>query len=696
MPKRYIWLLLALLLALPAASPLQAEAPSTLAATFAVQPLQLEGFTQQENALYLDVPQGALLSQIYEPGWEFIALAVTWENALPEGSEPVLAVRVSQDGQQWGEWHPLGIAEDERPAHGVAAFSELLFVQGRYAQLRATLANPKGHSLAWQGLRLTLIDGRPGPEVALAQPSATTNEPHIISRQAWGANESYRFGGGEELWPREYATARALFVHHTATAPSSPDPSAAVRSIYYYHAVTLGWGDIGYHFLVDQVGNIYQGRYGTEWDGKVVVGGHALGYNVGTLGVSMIGNYSSSSPSNAAMASLKELLAWRAARYGINPQQAVWLAGQGSHPDRWFSHALMGHRDSHDPARTSCPGDALYARLPEIRSEVAARLSTLMPTLQLVEPGAGSILSGPLTFQANASPNVVRVSYYLDNSLLGSSNEPPWQLAVDAASLPAGVFTLRATGHTVFGLQASEERVVQVAEVNHASRLANGPRATLSPTITPLPLVTPTPTTIADRPTPRPGTTTRLYLPLMQWGRAPTPTPTPSPTATPRPTSQCQEQVSNGAFYNNRDWSMLLGQYAARYVTEQSWSAPRSLRVGMAPGDNYESFSSARYPLTLPTNALTATLTLRYLPQHDGVADEDRHYLGILNEAGSYVASVVPSGQHHSTEWQSASYDLAPFLGQSIYLYVGAKNDGAGGSTRLYVDDVQVTVCTPP
>ena len=60
-----------------------------------------------------------------------------------------------------------------------------------------------------------------------------------------------------------------------------------VRAIYYYHAVTLGWGDLGYHYLIDNQGNLYQGRYGTEVNGLVVKGAHALGYNKNTMGVSI-------------------------------------------------------------------------------------------------------------------------------------------------------------------------------------------------------------------------------------------------------------------------------------------------------------------------------------------------------------------------------------------------------------------------
>src|SRR5215475_14945518 len=115
----------------------------------------------------------------------------------------------------------------------------------------------------------------------------------LLSRAAWGADESLRLEpDGTEIWPPEYFSVQALTVHHTATANGDPDPAATVRAIYYYHAVSLGWGDIGYHLIVDEAGTVYEGRWsGSDMvpvfaatpgpDGRplMVNGGHVLGYN---------------------------------------------------------------------------------------------------------------------------------------------------------------------------------------------------------------------------------------------------------------------------------------------------------------------------------------------------------------------------------------------------------------------------------
>ena len=114
----------------------------------------------------------------------------------------------------------------------------------------------------------------------------------------------------------------------------------------------------------------------------------------------------------------------------------------------------------------------------------------------------------------------------------------------------------------------------------------------------------------------------------------------------------------------------------------------------MAPGENYEAFSSARLPFTVPANASSVTLSLHYLPQNGGISDEDRQYIGILDASGAYVASIITPGLNNSYKWETASIDLQNYKGQTIYIYIGVKNDGIGNSTRLYADDIKLTTCT--
>lgn len=649
------------------------EAEPTLGAAFKIRATQTRGFQPEGDGFTLgeDESAGTLLSEVYASEWEFMALGVTWATPLPANTLPSLDVRTSDDGRTWGAWTPLHIEGEDRPDKAAPTFTDLLFTTGRYAQVRATLRHDSEAAVTWEGLKLTVIDGRPGPSAQdLAQQSvaavdARAGEPRVISRAAWGANESYRYNReGDEIWPREFHPLKAMFVHHTATSSNPTDPAAAVRAIYYYHAVTNGWGDIGYHYLVDQYGNLYEGRFASEQNGQVAEAGHAGGYNQATMGISVIGNFTNVAPGAGSVEAVKAILASRGARYGINPQAPVFLQGGyypgRPSPDRWFNHALMGHLDSHTPRITTCPGELLYNRLDEIRRDVAARINGSVPSVQLLSPTSNAWLDGIFSIEASTSSNVTRVEYHLISnglngtpvqSFLGANDGSPWRGDVDSHSLPAGRYTLRATAKTAVGTTATDERTINIAPFQWTD------------------------------PTPYPPNV-RMFLPIMQV----------------RSNSTCQSLVRNSTFSTNTDWLMVLGPHAARYDDARWVSPPQSLRVGMAWGENYWAYSSAWLPLTLPGDAARATLTLKYLPEASGESDNDQQYLQIRSVADPYgtpLADIIPTARRHETAWQSLTYDLNAFRGQDIYLYIGAFNDGNGGpaSTRLYVDDVQVTVC---
>src|SRR3954453_12091415 len=192
--------------------------------------------------------------------------------------------------------------------------------------------------------------------------------PPLIARSAWGANEAIRRA------PPNYArTIQLGLVHHTAGSNSyTPAQSAAiVRGIEIYHVKGNGWNDIGYNFLVDKYGQVFEGRYGGV--DRNVVGAHTLGFNTGTLGVAVLGDYTSSKITTAAANALEQLLAWRLDLAHIDPLSFVTYASGGN--SRFPTgtpvplRAISGHRDAYF---TDCPGNALYAQLPLIAKAVAA------------------------------------------------------------------------------------------------------------------------------------------------------------------------------------------------------------------------------------------------------------------------------------------------------------------------------------
>ncbi|AXK33897.1 N-acetylmuramoyl-L-alanine amidase [Streptomyces armeniacus] len=192
--------------------------------------------------------------------------------------------------------------------------------------------------------------------------------PGIVTRSGWGANERLRESG--------YAygkTVRAAFVHHTAMGNDyrcSQAPSI-IRSIYRYHVKSSGWRDIGYNFLVDKCGKIYEGRAGGVTE--PVQGAHTYGFNTNTMGVAVLGSFGKSKPSKKALDGVAKLTAWKLGLYGVNARgKTTMTSGGGKYAKgkRVRMNTISGHRDGFN---TECPGARLYERLDTIRA-TAGRL----------------------------------------------------------------------------------------------------------------------------------------------------------------------------------------------------------------------------------------------------------------------------------------------------------------------------------
>lgn len=287
----------------------------------------------------------------------FSAVAVSWTSPGPAN----LRLRTSADGGVWSSWLPVTTHEQHgRPAPNGRWFSDLLTVpSSRFVELAADGAPVS--------IQLDLIDSSIGPTASSARASLGTTVP-IIPRAEWGCDERLRFdGSGKELWPPERHVVEKVVVHHTATANAESNPAATVRSIYYYHAVTQGWGDIGYNYLVDWRGNVYEGRHG----GPGVEGGHAYGHNPGSIGIACLGTFDSQTITAPMRTSLARLIAL-VAPY-LDPHDDGYFV-DGRMPN------LMGHRDAmrYRPLdATECPGDALYGVLAGLRGDVAFNLGAI-------------------------------------------------------------------------------------------------------------------------------------------------------------------------------------------------------------------------------------------------------------------------------------------------------------------------------
>jgi hypothetical protein len=262
---------------------------------------------------------------------------------------------------------------------------------------------------------------------------STVGSPPIITRLSWGADESIRRAA-----PAYAPAVRYSLVHHTAgtNSYSRSQSSAIVRGIEIYHVKGNGWNDIGYNFLVDKYGQIFEGRYGGV--DKNVVGAHAQGFNTGSVGVAVIGTYNNAAPPAVAQRALANLLAWRLDLAHVDPLSTLLVASGGN--PRFplgvpvFLHAISGHRDT---GFTSCPGNALYARLGAIARSVAA---TGLP--KLYSPAVTGQPGGPIEFRARLSAALPWTITVTDangqqvGSTLGTGTDVRWLW--DATAFPAG------------------------------------------------------------------------------------------------------------------------------------------------------------------------------------------------------------------------------------------------------------------
>jgi hypothetical protein len=208
--------------------------------------------------------------------------------------------------------------------------------------------------------------------VAKAPVSRGVAPPKIVSRRQWGANERLRSP------QRAYAPVRKFVVHHSASANNPRDPVAVLHLMYEWQVRQRGFADFGYNFAIDHRGTIYEGRWAREYgagetpsgedaDGHGVLAAHAKGVNAGTCGIVLIGDFTKGQPTNAMIASLVHLMAWKAARHridGLRTDPYRTLFGDPREFPNISPHALVG--------RTICPG-AVTRQLPWIRQEVARR-----------------------------------------------------------------------------------------------------------------------------------------------------------------------------------------------------------------------------------------------------------------------------------------------------------------------------------
>jgi hypothetical protein len=344
---------------------------------------------------------------------DFNLVGVTLDEA-PTG--PV-QVRTALDGGAWGPWQELEFepeptlapvagapVPDEPDEEKPGIHSDPLWVGDAS---RYELALPEG-AIGEAQVHLVYETTR---KVALAETApagADPGQPSIHPRSSWGAR-------APKVAPSYASSVRLAVVHHTAGTNnySSAQVPALLRGVQAYHMDANGWNDIGYNFAVDRFGRIWEARSGGIT--RAVIGGHARGFNTGSTGVVVLGNFETAAPTSAAVRAVGTVLAWKLAVHDADPRSGVaFRAGEGS--PRFAPGSvvvlprIVGHRDV---GLTACPGANLYPALSTIRSQARAAYPRLAPP--------GLALVGNFTGTAADDVFLRQEGVHADQLLAGSS-----------------------------------------------------------------------------------------------------------------------------------------------------------------------------------------------------------------------------------------------------------------------------------
>ncbi len=361
------------------------------------------------------------VSAVQSTPHRFNMVGMSWVADVPDGTTMTLEVRGSVNGSDWSQWSGVGHIMEGREDRPNTSSEETItdaveMGRAHMMQYRITLTtNDPTISPNVKRVTATQIDSLDSPTLAdldsrgKAIPFRVGNGGQPTARLVlrngplgWGpgfdasklpTSDYYYWDTVAGVYPTQFVT-----IHHTAMTNNPENPVATVRAIWVYHALLAkdgggnGWGDIGYQYLVDQYGNVYQGREG----GHATEGAHVGTYNHHNIGISLLGQFQpnapgapqSGEPTAAAIDSATRMAALQAAYWGFNPleRHPYPKPGTGCRP-QFDNFRICSHRDWHRGQcgrRTACPGDNLWTKLPQIR-EQAARLIPQIKDMHLME-----------------------------------------------------------------------------------------------------------------------------------------------------------------------------------------------------------------------------------------------------------------------------------------------------------------------
>ncbi len=378
----------------------------------------------------------------------YATVGLTWAGGAGLTHDDVAAeLRTKTDGT-WSQWQEMHYDENHQadPSEGESLRDGTEpVVVGAVDRIQVRVVTAGSETLP--DLALSIID--PGEtEVAVGQPAAqptaapdadaaalaaavpaarsSVAQPAIFTRAQWGADERMR-----DKKSLRYGTINAGFVHHTVNANdyTKAQVPAIIRGIYAFHTKSRGWSDVGYNFLVDRFGQIWEGRYGGI--DKAVVGAHTLGYNDYAFAMSAIGNFDTTKPPAVMLEAYGALMAWKLSLHGVDASSSRQKVGKGS-----FA-AISGHRDA---GSTACPGRYLYDQLPTIRKSAAG-----------IQKKGGGVVTPPTPEPTPDPTPQVPAPKHPTTVFHGNVSGSKWPDLVVRDAVSKRVMVVRTGGQTGFG-----------------------------------------------------------------------------------------------------------------------------------------------------------------------------------------------------------------------------------------------------
>jgi hypothetical protein len=350
------------------------------------------------TAFGLRVPRGSFSGRARTT--EVLAAPARFDLLGVRGSGRVglgLEVRVRARGRTWSPWVPLGDGHHHRPDAGTGAHASDPVWAGGADELQLRAARRPSSELLVHFVAVPAIAKARGARATAAAVSHAAQagaQPPIIARADWG---------GDGVKPRaapDYGDVQVAFVHHTVSANdyAAGDSAGIVLAMAKYHRDSNGWNDLGYNFVVDRYGQIFEGRAGGI--DQAVIGAQAQGYNSHSTGIANIGTFTDAGQTEEALNAMAKLIAWKLPLHGAPVTGQIVLTSGGGDLNRYRSgtpvtlQRISGHRDGD---ATECPGNALYAQLPDLRrrtSGIAPAAPVTSIALVLDKPSLAAVVYG--------------------------------------------------------------------------------------------------------------------------------------------------------------------------------------------------------------------------------------------------------------------------------------------------------------